>query len=257
VLSNAFRALDDNDLFYRTFGIAREVGAEISRASLTDDRFEMRFTVPTWREELGYDEGWGPFGNGHHQFGGRGGSSFVPGCYVSNSETGRGGLTVRPFVFDGGCSNGLLLETAIAKVHLGERLGVGYISRETQSLKDAAVWSEVSDLIRAVFDREKFKAIVERFRTAGTWELEAPIEAVDTVVKAYGLSDDDRQAILNELISPGHDRDPGRTVFGLLQAVTQRAQAYEETDPEEATKLEAIGGELLSKGRELVAVRVR
>jgi hypothetical protein len=73
------------------------------------------------------------------------------------------------------------------------------------------------------------------------------------VVKDLGLTEDDRAAILNELINPSHDRDPGRSVFGLVQAVTERAHSYD--DPDRALDFELAGGKILARAKELAGVR--
>jgi hypothetical protein len=85
--------------------------------------------------------------------------------------------------------------------------------------------------------------------------LENPLEAVDFLVQDNGLTDDDRQALINELMSPSHGRAGGATVLALLNAVTQRAQVYEDSEPEKATAMEELGGKLVQRG--LQAVRVR
>lgn len=248
-LSDRYRVLDNYDLFFNSFKVARDSGAEISRASLSDDRFELRFIVPSWREDIGYT------GPGGHQWFGHGESQFVPGAYVSNSETGKGGLSVRPFLLDKVCSNGVILESTLRTIHLGGQQEVGFLSREAAEADSKAIWLRVRDLIQVVFDQERFREIVKRFRETGELKLENPQAAVDAVVKDFGFTDDDRQAILNELISPSFDRDPGRTVFGLISAITFRAQAYE--DPERRSELETAAGTLLNDGRarELVSVR--
>lgn len=253
ILSDRYRPLDNYDLFFNTFDVARKVGAEISRATLHDDRFEMRFVVPDWREQLNYDDQ-----TGGHQFYRGGGSSFIPGAYVSNSETGKGGLTVRPFILDEVCSNGLLVEQSLRQIHLGGQLEIGFLSQEARTADAKAIWLKVRDLVQLVFNREEFKAVVARFRETGLFTLESPVEAVDLIVKDNGLTVEDRQAILNELVSPSHNRQAGPTVLALINAVTQRAQAYHDSDPDKATELEALGGKLLAEPArtQLVAVRV-
>lgn len=248
-LSDRYRVLDNYDLFFNSFRVARDAGAEISRASLSDDRFELRFIVPSWREDIGYT------GPGGHQWFGHGESQFVPGAYVSNSETGKGGLNVRPFLLDRVCSNGVILESTLRTIHLGGQQDVGFLSREAAEADSHAIWLKVRDLIKVVFDQERFREIVKRFRETGELKLEDPQAAVNAVVKDFGFTDDDRQAILNELISPSFDRDPGRTVFGLISAITFRAQAYE--DPERRSELEQAAGTLLSGDRAQALVTVR
>lgn len=251
-LSDRYRFLDSHDLFFAAFDQAKKSGAQITRTSLTDDRFEMRLIRPGWEREIDFRRQ-----GGLANTGGRGGSSvMIPGAYVSNSDTGQGGLNVKPFVLDLVCTNGMVGEAAFRQIHLGGVQESTYITAETRGLKDNATWAEVRDLITAVFDQDRFNALIDAL--AGTLELTLaePIEAVDAVVKDSGLTDDDRQAILNELISPSHDRDPGRTVFGLMSAITERAKHYADADPERATDLETIGVKV-ARGHKALGIALR
>lgn len=249
-LSDRYRFLDSHDLFFAAFDSAKKAGAQITRSSLSDNRFEMRLIRPGWERDIQYIREQGV------ARGGRGNSVFIPGAYVSNSDTGQGGMNVKPFVLDLVCTNGMVGETAYRQVHLGGVQESGYITAQTRGLKDAATWGEVRDLITAVFDRDRFNTLIDALEGTLAMELEAPIEAVDAVVKDQGLTDDDRQAILNELISPSFDRDPGRTVFGLMSAITNRAKAFADTDPERATELETVGVLVATNARKMgVAIR--
>lgn len=257
VLSDRYRPYDTADLAFTTLQKATSAGAQISRFTLTDDRFEMRLIQPQWEESLTYPESGidARYGSdGGHRIG-RAMGRLIPGCYVSNSETGNGGLSIRPFILDMVCSNGMISEESFRRIHLGQQQDAGYLSIETRKAKDATMWLEVADLVTAVFDRERFQTLVEELRGTATRVLAEPIAAVENVVKNYGLTEDDKQAILNELISPSHDRDPGRTVFGLISAVTERAKAYRDTNPDQETALEIIGYELAKAPETMVAIR--
>lgn len=249
-LSDGYRALDNHDLFYATFAKARAHGAEVQSFTLTDDRFEMRLIAPNWRQRSGIaaDEG------GAHVIR-RVASEFIPGAFISNSETGKGRLVIRPFILDTVCANGLIGEQGFDRIHLGERQSVGLISAETRAAKDKTVWMEIADVVGAVFDEERFKAIIARLNETAGEALAEPVEAVDAVVAKFEMSEDDKDAILRELISPSHDRDPGRTVFGLVSAITERAKVYEQADPERATAFQTLAMGLAQKPRELVAIR--
>jgi hypothetical protein len=251
-VSDRYRDLPSYDLFFSSYGVAKEVGAEIQSASLGDDRFELRFVQNDWREVFDYGDVTGP---GTARFGG---SELVPGIFIKNSETGQGGLQLHPFVYDGVCQNGLLWATELRQVHIGGKLTeLGeYVTDSTRELKDKALWAEVSDLTKAVFDRETFKKIVAAYRAGATLELADPIKAVEQVSIRFDFSDEDRQSILNELISPSHDRDAGRTVLGLVNAITQRAQAFDD-DPKRRSDVELLAGQFLAKPRELVEIKVR
>ena len=260
ILSDRYKVLDNYDLAFSVLQEARSVDAEITRWTLTEDKFEVRLIVPSWREDIAYrtQEVRDRWATGSHVTGPdllKGGSIIIPGLFASNSETGKGGLTVKPFLYDLVCSNGAIADTTLRQIHLGSKQDIGALSRESAEADSKAVWLKVRDLVRAVFDREAFKGHVERFRKTGEFDLGAPVEAVDLLVKNEGLTQDDRQAILNELIAPSHDRAAGGTVLALLNAVTQRAQAFEAEDPEKATALEELGGRILANPQQYVVVR--
>lgn len=247
-LSNRYRALDNIDLFYEAMRIAKEIGAVATRVDLTEERFYLRLLAPDFTERVNFPGGAHGFARPID------GDDLIPGVVVSNSEVGRGGLSVNPFIFNGACSNGAWLDTKLFQVHIGRTLDVGYLTSETIAAEDTSIWLKVRDLIKATFDKEQFSKMVAQFQNAAGQVLDEPTVAVDAVVKHYGLSDDDKQAILNELIAPKtRENDPGRTVYGLLQAITARSHSFENYD--EAREYEKIGGDFLTRAPALVAVR--
>ncbi len=219
-LSDRYRTLDSSDLCFTAAAVGKDVGAEITRVDLTETRFYMRLIHPEWRERIDEQRKSGTTRND-------GGDWVIPGCIVSNSEVGEGGLRVDPFLFYEICSNGQVGDSRLFKVHLGRQNEIGALSEETKAHDDEGLWMKVRDLIKATFDRERFQAWIADVRETTTMKLEHPIVAVDNVVAHFGMSDEDKQAILDELVSPSNGRDPGRTVYGMIQAVTARAHAYE------------------------------
>jgi len=179
------------------------------------------------------------------------------GAVVSNSEVGRGGLQVdAPVIFQVLCGNFTIASTSLRKVHLGERHAAGvYTSEQTLALKDQALSSEIRDLMHATFDQELFRNAVETVKRASEVMIEKPQDAVDNVVKAFGLSDELRQGIFNELVSPSFGANIGMTPWGLVSAIT--AQAHKSDGVADAYALEEAGGNLLANWKELVPVRVR
>lgn len=251
LLSSSFRTLDNYDLFFHAFEVAKSCGAEIHTADLSDGWFYMRFIHPEWREIIAQQ-----VDNRRTAVLANPDDVVIPGCSLRNSEVGQGKLEAAPFIFRIKCLNGMVADDAVTRVHLGRDKAEGvYTSEQTADLSDKLVWSQVSDMVRTTFDRDRFRELCDVMRGASKDELVAPTEAVDAVVKQYGFSDAQRQAILNELVSPSTDIDPGRTVWGLVNAVTSLANDIEEAD--DAHTVQAIGGHLLQNAAQYVEVRRR
>lgn len=259
VMSNQFRVLDNTELFFTTYETVKEVGAKIVQADLTEDNFYMKVLHPEWavkvdgfRTDVWQRKTNRPGGSLYHvidHLEDDGDQWLVPGLIVSNSDVGAGSLHAELFIFDTICWNGLVHNRTLHQVHLGKRLDEGLlVSNETRELEDRAVWSHVKDMIKVGFDKENFLDTVKRLQNASEVELEDSVQAVDTVVKNFGFSDEDRQNILNELVSAGSP-----TVYGLLTAVTAVGRDKENQD--ETIKFERAGGDILSDPREFVRAR--
>lgn len=261
VMSDRFRTLDNVELFFTAFKEANELGAKITRADLTENNFYMRFIHPDWATKLSgfrmdMEERRARRNDGGHNpvkalsFLDDGGDStyLVPGIVIRNSDTGHGSMNAELFIFDLVCSNGLIADRTIHEVHLGKQLEAGYVSQETRELEDAAVWSRVRDLIAASFNEEKFQEIIEQIKNSASITLEAPLAAVETVVRNYSLSDEDKDAILDNLMSGGSN-----TVYGLISAVT--AVGRDKSNYDDAVKYERAGGDILNDPKDFVRVQ--
>lgn len=264
VLSDRYRALDNFDLFIEATRRVSAAGGLISRLDLTEERFFFRALAPDCVGKIertvdrlsgrpahtidrNPDGSWTRPDDGDY---------VIAGIAISNSEVGLGSLTCEAYALRLVCLNGMVASRALHRVHLGERREHGLqISDATRELKDRAVWSEIGDTITATFDREMFADMIAAMNNAATETLEAPVEAVDIVVKHYGLSDDDRQSMINYLLAPPLATEQG-TSWGLINAVTALGR---DRDADRAIEIERMGGELLDGAfrRELVPVAVR
>lgn len=258
-MSDRFRILDSTELFFTTFKRANELGAKIVQADLTENNFYMKVLRPDYAQKVESfkHDVWErktkrPGGSLYHvldHLEEDGGQWLVPGVSVSNSDVGTGSLSANMFIFDTICWNGLVHNKAIHQVHLGKQLDVGFISMETRNLEDQATWSKVNDMLTAALgDEDAFLALIQKIKETGEMPLEQPMQAVDSVVQNFGFSEDDKQAILNELLSAGSN-----TVRGLLAAVT--AVGRDKTDYEEGRKFEVAGGDILDNPVEFARVK--
>jgi hypothetical protein len=158
---------------------------------------------------------------------------------IRNSEVGASALRVEPFMLRMVCSDGLILERSLKKLHLGRQtMEVGEIdwSEETRELEDRALWSKVRDIIRATFDKRIFQSWVERLRESTKVEIERPIEAVNNIVGHLGLTEEQKQRLLMHFSEP--------IKYGLINAITNLARQVK--DVEEQIRLEEFGGKDLA-----------
>lgn len=251
LLSDRFRVLDNSDLFFNSFEVIEKVGAEITRADLTDKRFYLRAIHPEWRERIpALTERAGDRGDVNGEGTGWGQpDEVVPGIVISNSEVGHGGLQAEQFMLILICKNGMIGESKLRQVHVGRKQEeLGWMSTEAVTADDKAFWLKVRDLVATTFDREAFRRSLVALNNTDAVPLDQPLAAVDNVVQAYDMSDADKQSIINKLMA-------GRssTAFDLIQAVTSRANDIEDYD--EAARLQRVGSDMVGKVEQLVRVR--
>lgn len=254
IVSDGYRTLDSSDLVFETFDTLTELKAEITRLDLTDERFYLRALAPEWRQRIDHQrEALG--GAGGHRFGRVGGFDddyVIPGVVISNSDVGVGALKVERFLFRLACSNGMTTDDVYARIHRGEKQTEdGVLSQETLGLQNTAIWAEVRDILRAAFNPEKFAETVRALGLATGKAIDEPVQAVEIVSKHYGVTDADKQRILNAFVTGGE----GATVFGLLQSVT--ATAREKADYNDGIALERIGGRLLDEADKVLVSVIR
>lgn len=224
VLSPGYKMLDSYDAAFRLLKKGKDIGAVVQEMTLSDSHFSMTMLQHDWAERVdAADEVLRP---GHQvaNFDRRMGEQeiedwILPGLKFSNSETGSGALKVEQYFWRRRCANGLIGSETMRRVHLGSQLPEGIITPEVRKAEAALVWTEVDAMVEAAFDRDKFIAEVKKMRGLTQEKLDDPVGAVEVFVKDNEMSPEDRQAILNELISGGDN-----TKWGLLNAVTAHAR---------------------------------
>lgn len=221
VLSDRYRILDNHDLLLRALEQFREVGAELHRADLTENHMYIKAIVPHTVQEI------------------RSGDTVVPGVTIQNSEVGAGAFKVTPFMLRQVCSNGMIGESAITKIHLGRQHDQGIIefSTETKIAENATLWLQVRDIIKGAFDPVVFNKWVQQVRMGTEIEIENPVLAVDNVIETFGISDDMKDDLLYHFSKEGD-----MTQWGLANAVTRTARDLE--DPDKIIEMEIIGGQV-------------
>ena len=254
VLSTSYKVMDNGDLF---FAAAQEIGenkAELWKARLSQDGFEMLAAAPHIRGQIRTDRPFDPGDGWMSRWKGGDGDVQNAACRISNSETGRGGLHIRPAILTRICCNFMIWGTGVSHIHLGKRReeegllnhmadqdgGMAW-SDDTRQAESRTIWLKVRDVVRTTFDPVRFAAYIDRLNGATQVEVRRPEKAVENIVAEFELSEERKVQILAHLMNSGD-----RSRYGLAQAVTDTTHdAEREENTDAASALEEAGGELI------------
>lgn len=257
VLSDGYKVMDHSDLFFAAAEEFANLKVSIQKARLCGDgdRFELFAFAPHITGQVRLDRPYDPGDGWMSRWKGSDGDVQNAAIRISNSETGEGGLTVRPAILTRVCANFCIWGSTVSQIHLGKkREEEGLIlSEDTRVLESELIWKKVRDAIRTAFSPDLFRGYIDRLNRATTQAVPDPARAVDSVVRAFSITDDRKAAILARLIGFG---DTSR--YGLVQAVTFAAHEADRLGrPVEASRLEEVGGELLGMADAGFAALVR
>jgi hypothetical protein len=238
-LSNAYRPLDNADLLEAVLPRLPGMHVEVISCEVTERRLYLKVVDSNIKKDLPNG-----LGVGHERF-----RTVSPAAVLSNSEVGAGTLQLQTSVWEGGCSNLMVIsERSVRKYHLGARADIGeevyrLLSDQTRRITDAALWAQLGDVFGAAFDQAKFDATTERLAAAQQDQITGdPVKVVELAQKKLGLNDTERGSVLRHLIQGA---DLSR--YGLQAAVTRASQDVDDYD--RASKLEQIGGAVIELAR--------
>lgn len=219
ILSDRYRPMDNYDLLFCALDEFKRHGVDVHRCDLTERHMYVKVVQPHEIREIKEDD------------------KVVPGLILSNSEVGDGSFKVEPFMLQLKCSNGLIGEQVIRRIHMGERKNVGDIwSDETLRKKDEVLWSEAKDVIKTTFDPTIFNEWVEKLKRGTEVEVESATQAVDSVAAKYNISEEKKKDLLDFFTTQE------ATQYGLVNAMTRLAK--EEEKPENQVDLERAGNDV-------------
>jgi hypothetical protein len=171
-----------------------------------------------------------------------------PAITISNSEVGYGALSIQAGIFDSFCSNlATFSERSLKKYHVGSRHDLvtdelyALLSDDTRKKTDAALWSQVRDVVKGAFAEDRFNALCDSLDEAQTDKIDKEADVVKVVNltgRKIGLTEKESGGVLRHLIEGG---DLSR--YGLYNAVTRFSQDVENYD--RATDLERLGGAVM------------
>lgn len=146
----------------------------------------------------------------------------VFGARISSSDFGCGSLEIKLFLLQLVCLNGMTVERAMRKVHLGGRITDHdfALSEDTHRKKTEAVTSEVYDIVRGTLSPEKIDREKGLILTSSEMEVDMAKE-VKTLPK-LGMTKEEAQLVEQFLMAndPATGVTGGATLWKFAQAVS-------------------------------------
>ena len=199
-------------------------GINIVSCEVTDRRLYIHFAVSTIEGEV------------------KKGDIVQAGGIISNSEVGLGAVSVTGFLWRLICLNGMKTGEAFRKNHIGRKMedNEALWADDTRKADDTAILLKVRDMVKAVVDETRFRAMIERLQGFTTAKISGdPVRAVEVLAQKVNASEFERGGILRSLIE-GNDL----SAWGMMNAIT--AQAHTANSYDRAVELEGMGGSLIS-----------
>jgi hypothetical protein len=243
-LSDRYRPIENEDLAAAILPILLDGNQfDIMSCDVTDKRFYLKVVDKSVTRKLAETGNF--MGDGKHQIV----RMAAPAITISNSEVGMGALSIQAGIYDSFCTNlATFAARSMRKYHVGARhdiLGedlVGLLSQQTQNLTNAALMSQVKDVVKNAFDPNAFQDLCNRIDGTVSDKIESKttdvVKLVNITGRKIGLTDGESKGVLAQLIE-GHDL----TRFGLYNAVTRHSQDVESYD--RATELERAGAAIV------------
>jgi hypothetical protein len=239
-LSDRFRPLENEDLANAILPVLLAKGVEILSADVTERKLYIKAVdrsitkdVPKGRQ----------IGDGSHVFF----DTLSPAITISNSEVGLGALSVETSIFTKVCTNLATIskDGSLRRYHVGGKHEIGaeithLLSDQTRRLKDATLWSEVSDVVSGAFEAARFQALVDD-KILGMVEQKIagdPVKVIELSAKRFGFNETEKTSVLKHLIEGG---DLSR--YGVFNAITRTAEDLDSYD--RATEFERVGGQVI------------
>lgn len=231
-LSDKFSRMDDDRFANVVMPAIFDVpGAKVLSCGLTDVKTTIKFVSPRLERQV------------------KVGDTVQFGVAYSNSEVGCGRLTGTLFAYQLRCTNGMCVEEEMfASTHVGKRVGqmrdLGEVFQlDTLAADGEATILKLRDFTKELLSDRFINAQVEKMQALTTTNLANPVKAVEKLAKQQSFGGDLQNDILKHLVERGE-----LTMWGLQNAVTRAAE--DRADYDEATKLETLGGRMLSLGRQ-------
>ena len=227
ILSDKYKTIDNFNILKCTMEKLleyRHLGATFQECHLSVTRMYLRIALSGLNGEVRPDD------------------KYHFGVIVTNSEVGAASLRVEPYMCRQVCSNGMIRQTVLKKIHIGA-VNIEIASAATRLLQDAALYSEFQDAIEVVLQNGHFAKWLDELTAATEVPISEPTDAVKNLATAFKISEDNQKPIADYFF-----KEKDVTQYGLIQGVTRAAQDLGDVD--EAVRWEGIAGELSSMDAE-------
>jgi hypothetical protein len=228
-LSDSYRRVDNEEVFDGIFPSLMKLGAHVESCNISDDYMHLQAVLHRVEGEI------------------RKGDVVRYGVIITNSEIGKGALSIKPMLYRLVCTNGMVVaDQTRRRAHVGgsylesEDLGWMALSTETQKLKVRAMVAELGEYLEALSSPERFQKTLDLYRDVADQELPAePTPVVESLAARYSLTVPERESALIAL-AEGKDY----TRWGLSNAITYIANDAASYD--RAVELETLGGTIMA-----------
>lgn len=240
-LSDGYRPLENADLCEVALPVLMKAGVEIVSCEVTESRLYIKAVDPRVVRQIGtkrvVDGKMVDF------------DAVCPSLCLSNSEVGMGALSVEVGMFTHACKNmAIFRESSLRKYHIGAKHELTanvaqLLTDRTKRITDAAIWSQVSDVIQGAFNDVNFEKNIQPVQAMTLDKIESdPVKVIELASKRFNFNEGEQKSVLRHLIE-GADL----TRYGLFNAITRTAE--DAGDYDRATELERAGGGIIELNR--------
>lgn len=230
-LSATYNRMDDDAFAEVVLPVIMDVpGVEVVSCGMTDNKTHIKIKSPKFEREVQV------------------GDPVQFGIAFSNSEVGLGRLSGSLFAYRLICNNGMIIEDeqfaakhAFGRNDTGRDLGEIF-KLDTLKADASATILKLRDYAGEMLTDKRIDDQVNRMRDSLGVKVEDPVGAVEVLCKKHTFTEGQGKSILTHLIEGGD-----LSAWGLMNAVTRAAEDQENYD--EATRMEAIGGRMLTLSR--------
>lgn len=228
-LSDRYRRLDNFDLMAQIVPSLMQRGDLLfASANVSEDRLYLKVTSEKLCREV------------------KKGDVVRIGLQISNSEVGKGALSVLPFSERLVCLNGMVhADYGTRRNHVGRHAegdgqdAYALFADDTLQADDQAFFLKVRDVVSNTLSETVLDRVVGDMRAASEVRITGDVsKGIEVLGKSKGLRQDEQSSILRNLIEGGD-----LSMWGLANAITRTATDADSYD--RASELEGIGGSLL------------